>query len=140
MVARVALYAGLLALPFWLAAGSDASHAEQAAPMGNKGFTASKTTTVDLGPEIEGMAGRQLRLRVLTIEPGGHIGIHTHKDRPSVVYFIQGTDTVTFGDGASKTFHPGNTTKATKDTTHWHRNDGKENVVLIAVDVFHPAK
>jgi hypothetical protein len=42
----------------------------QDAPKDNKGYTASKTTAVDLGPEFEAMAGRQL---VLTIEPGGHI-------------------------------------------------------------------
>jgi|SRR5690348_12013644 len=110
------------------------------APKGNQGFTASKTTTVELGPEIEGMAGHQLRLRVLTIQPGGHIGVHSHKGRPAVVYFVQGTDTVFNADGTSKTFHPGDTSKATKDTTHWHRNVGKDDVVLIAVDVFKPAK
>jgi len=109
-------------------------------PKDNTGFTASKTTIVDLGPEIEGMTGRQLRMRMLTIEPGGHIGLHSHKDRPAVVYFMQGTDTVTSADGSSKTFHPGDTSAATKDTAHWHHNDGKDNVVLIAVDVFKTAK
>jgi quercetin dioxygenase-like cupin family protein len=110
------------------------------APKGNKGFTVPKSQVVDLGKEIEGMAGRQLRMRVLKIEPGGHIGIHSHKDRPAVVYFLQGTDTVIGSDGSEKTFHPGDMSGATKDTTHWHRNDGKDDVVLIAVDVFHPAK
>jgi len=110
------------------------------APKDNKGFTTSKTVAVDLGPEIEGMTGRQLRMRVLTIEPGGHIGLHSHKDRPAVVYFLQGTDTVISADGASKTFHAGDTSSATKETTHWHRNDGKDNVVLIAVDIFNMPK
>lgn len=116
------------------------ANADNAAPKDNQGFTASKTTVVDLGPEIDGMAGRQLRLRVLTIQPGGHIGLHSHKNRPAVVYFVQGTDTVINADGAVKTFHPGDTSAATKDTTHWHRNDGKDAVILIAVDVFKPAK
>src|SRR3546814_20163373 len=50
--------------------------------------------TVDLGPEIEGMAGRQLRMRMVTIEPGGVFGpIHDHKDRPGIVYILQGTIT-----------------------------------------------
>lgn len=114
--------------------------AEEAAPKDNKGFTASKTTVVNLDSEIDGMNGRQLRLRMLTIAPGGHIGIHSHKDRPAVVYAVQGTDTVTLADGTSKTLHPGDTSSATKDTTHWHRNDGKDDVILIAVDIFHPAK
>jgi quercetin dioxygenase-like cupin family protein len=112
---------------------------EDTAPKGNKGFTASKTTVVDLGPEVEGMAGRQLRMRMLTIEPGGYIGIHSHKDRPAVVYAMQGTDEVGLADGGKKVLHPGDTSTATKDTTHYHRNIGKDNVILIAVDIFHPA-
>jgi quercetin dioxygenase-like cupin family protein len=114
--------------------------AAEEAPKDSKGFTTSKTVAVDLGPEIEGMTGRQLRMRVLTIEPGGHIGLHSHKDRPAVVYFLQGTDTVISADGTSKTFNAGDTSTATKDTTHWHRNDGTDKVVLIAVDVFNIAK
>jgi quercetin dioxygenase-like cupin family protein len=120
-----------------VASGAQLGNAEEP-PKGNKGFTASKTTVVELGPEIEGMAGRQLRLRLLTIEPGGHIGIHSHKDRPAVVYLVQGTDTVGLADGTTKTLHPGDTSSANKDTMHWHRNDGKDNVLLIAVDIFKP--
>jgi quercetin dioxygenase-like cupin family protein len=129
----------LLAVAIVMGWGANIAGAEDA-PKGNKGFTASKTTTVELGPEIDGMVGRQLRMRVLTIEPGGYIGIHSHKDRPAVVYFMQGTDEVGLADGTTKILHPGDTSTATKDTTHYHRNVGKDNVVLIAVDVFHPKK
>jgi len=49
-----------------------------------KGVTVKLLATVDLGPEIEGMAGRQLRMRMVTFEPGGVFGpIHDHKDRPA---------------------------------------------------------
>ena len=110
------------------------------APKGNEGFTASKTTVVELGPEIEGMAGRELRMRMLTIKPGGYIGIHSHKNRPAVVYFMPGTDEVGLADGSKTTKHPGDTSTATGNTTHYHRNIGKDDVVLIAVDVFQPKK
>ena len=54
---------------------------EQVAPE-TKGVTVKLLATVDLGPEIEGMAGRQLRMRMVTIEPGGVFGpIHDHKGR-----------------------------------------------------------
>jgi hypothetical protein len=46
---------------------------EQAAPE-TKGVMAELLATVDLGPEIEGMAGRQLRMRMVTIEPEGVLG------------------------------------------------------------------
>jgi hypothetical protein len=41
---------------------------EQVAP-GMKGVVVKMLAAVDLGPEIEGMAGRQLRMRMVTIEP-----------------------------------------------------------------------
>jgi quercetin dioxygenase-like cupin family protein len=127
-------------LMFSIAATTQMASSEDAAPKGNKGFTASKTTVVDLDSEIEGMAGRQLRMRMLTIEPGGYIGIHDHKDRPAVVYFMQGTDEVGQADGSKKIMHPGDTSTATHNTTHYHRNVGNDNVILIAVDIFHPTK
>src|SRR5712672_2789148 len=105
MTTRNIAYA-LLASAMILGCGAKIADAQDA-PKDNKGYTASKTTVVELGPEIEGMAGRQLRLRLLTIEPGGHIGLHSHKDRPAVVYFMQGTDTVIRDDGTSQTLKPG---------------------------------
>ena len=136
--ALVALLLGFLTCTFGtstLATGSQA-----APPKDNKGFTAKVVQTVDLGPEIAGLAGRQLRMRTLTIEPGGYIGLHSHKDRPAVVYDLSGNDTVIAEDGAVKMLTPGHSSTATKGTTHWHRKDGTAPVVLLAIDVFHSSK
>src|SRR6476619_6853735 len=89
--------------------GVNIARAEDA-PKDNKGYTTGKTTVVDLGPEIQGKAGCQLRLRVLTIARGGHSGLHSDKERPFVVYFMEGTDTVTRQDGTSQTFLLGDDT------------------------------
>jgi hypothetical protein len=49
---------------------------------------------VDLTGEIEGLAARELRMRMVTIEPGGVFGpLHDHIDRPGTVYVLQGTIT-----------------------------------------------
>ena len=109
MVPRLAIGAILVAS---VLSGIQIAYSEDSTPTGNKGFAASKTTVVDLGPEIEGMAGRQLRMRLLTIEPGGYIGVHSHKDRPAVVYLMQGTDEVGTADGGKKMMHPGDTSTA----------------------------
>jgi quercetin dioxygenase-like cupin family protein len=62
---------------------------EQATPA-TKGVTVELLSALDLGPEIEGMAGRQLRMRRVTIEPGGVFGpVHDHRDRPGMVYILQ---------------------------------------------------
>jgi quercetin dioxygenase-like cupin family protein len=137
MTSRQIAYA-VLSSVFVLGCGFDLARAADA-PKDNKGFTASKVTVVDLGPEFPGAAGLQLRLRMLTIAPGGHIGLHNHKERPAVVYFMQGTDTAIRDDGTSQTFKPGDTTGEPGATIHWHRNDGQDPVILIVADVLKAA-
>jgi len=121
--------------------GCAATSRAEDAPKENKGYTTPKTVTIDLGAEIPEMKGWQLRLRELRIEPGGHIGLHSHKDRPATVIFDQGTDTVTNEDGSSKTFHPGDTTAEGVKTIHWHKNAGTDAVVFFTADLVKtPAK
>ena len=66
MKRRNVVYTVLLALIFLLGCGQNAANSQQAAPKDNKGFKATVKQVVDLGPEIEGMQGRQLRMRLLT--------------------------------------------------------------------------
>jgi len=108
---------------------------EQKAPE-TKGVTVKLLATVDLGPEIEGMAGRQFRMRMVTIEPGGVIGpIHNHKDMPGLVYILQGTIT-DHRNGAAKEYGPGVGWPEDKNTTHWLENKGTITAVEISVDIF----
>jgi len=116
------------------------ANAEEIAPTSHQGFEAAVLQSLDLGQEIEGLEGRQLRLRKLSLEPGGHIAVHSHKDRPAVAYILQGTTTVTFADGTSKRFSAGDSISADGNTTHWHRNDESEPMVLVTVDVFNAAR
>ena len=134
------LLCSAFAVVFLLGGIPQLAYSQQTAPKENKGLKLTKKQSVDLAPEIAGMEGRELRMQMVTIDPGGHIRLHDHKDRPAVSYFLQGTDTVTFGDGTTKVFHPGDTAFADKNTLHWHRNDGKEPVVFVIVDVFHKTK
>ncbi|TNF91575.1 MAG: cupin domain-containing protein [Gammaproteobacteria bacterium] len=112
----------------------------QGAPANNKGFETIKKQTVDLGSEIPGMESRQLRIRLLTIEPGGHIKVHSHKNRPAAFYVIQGATTIIYGDGTVKRFPAGTMGYANKNTVHWHRNNEKEPAVFVAADIFQSEK
>jgi quercetin dioxygenase-like cupin family protein len=101
-----------------------------------KGVTVRQLAALDLGPEIDGMAGRQLRMRMVTIEPGGVIGpIHDHKDRPGMVYILQGTIT-DHRNGLAKEYGPGAGWPEDKNTTHWLENRGTTVAVEISVDIF----
>ncbi len=107
---------------------------EQEAPE-TKGVTVKLLSTVDLGPEIEGMAGRKLRMRMVTIEPGGVIGpIHDHKGRPGVVYILQGSIT-DHRNGVAKDYGTGLGWPEDRNTTHWLENRGTTLAVEISVDI-----
>jgi quercetin dioxygenase-like cupin family protein len=100
-----------------------------------KGVKVEQLAAVDLGPEIEGMAGRQLRMRIVTTEPGGVLGpVHNHKDRPGVVYILQGTIT-DHRDGVAQEYGPGVGWPEDKNTTHWLENRGTTPAVEISVDI-----
>ncbi len=100
-----------------------------------KGVTVNLLATVDLGPEIEGMAGRQLRMRLVTMEPGSVFGpIHDHKGRPGTVYILSGSIT-DHRDGVATEYGPGVGWPEDGNTTHWLENRGAIAAVEISVDI-----
>jgi len=100
-----------------------------------RGVTAELLATVDLGLEIEGMAGRQLRMRMFTFEPGAVFGpMHDHEDRPGLVYFLHGRIT-DHRDGTATDYGPGLGWPEDRNTTHWLENRGAAPAVEISVDI-----
>ena len=107
---------------------------KQATPE-TKGVTVTPLAALDLGPEIEGMAGRQLRMRMVTFEPGAVFGpLHDHIDRPGIVYILQGTIT-DHRNGVAKEYGPGVGWPEDKNTTHWLENRGTTPAVEVSVDL-----
>jgi quercetin dioxygenase-like cupin family protein len=107
----------------------------QAPPSENKGVTIGKPTSIDLVSQVGSIQGRVLRVRVITVEPGGVIGLHSHKDRPAIAYIIQGTLTE-HRDGVVSMHHAGESWSVGSEVTHWEENQGSEPLVLIAADIF----
>ena len=107
---------------------------EQVAPE-SRGVAVEVLTTVDLGGEIEGMDGRHLRMRMVTIEPGGIFGpIHNHEGRPGTVYVLQGTIT-DHRNGVATDYGPGVGWPEDRNTNHWLENRGTISAVEISVDI-----
>ena len=107
---------------------------EEAVPE-TRGITVQLLSTVDLGPEIEGMAGRQLRMRMFTFDPGAVFGpLPDHKGRPGTVYILQGTIT-DHRDGVATDYGPGVGWPEDSNTTHWLENRGSVPAVEISVDI-----
>lgn len=107
---------------------------DQAAPK-TTGVTVELLAVVDLGAEIEGMQGRELRMRMVTISPGGVFGpVHDHRGRPGVVFVLAGSITDHRG-GISTEYGPGVGWPEDRNTVHWLENRGAVPAVEISVDV-----
>jgi quercetin dioxygenase-like cupin family protein len=107
------------------------------APSETRGVTEKQLSSVDLGPEIQGLAGRRLRMRLITIDAGGATVIHTHDGRPGTVYILSGKIT-DHRDGKATEYGPGLGWPEDKSTTHWIENRGTAPAVEISVDIFQP--
>ena len=95
------------------------------APAATPGVTVTNLATVDLGREIEGMAGWRLRMRMVTMEPGAVFGpIHDHRGRPGTVYVLEGTITDHRDDGTTE-YGPGPGWPEDRTTLHWLENRGR---------------
>ena len=107
---------------------------EEVAPQ-TRGVETKLLATVDLAGEIEGMAGRELRMRLVTIEPGGVFGpVHDHIGRPGLVYVLQGTITDHRG-GVATDYGPGVGWPEDRKTLHWLENKGTTTAVEVSIDI-----
>lgn len=82
--------------------------------------------------------GRQLRLRIVTIDPGGVVAVHSHRGRPTVAHLVNGVLTER-REGDWTEAHPaGNSWTEGRDVTHWAENRETVPAVIVAADVFKP--
>ncbi|WP_221766433.1 cupin domain-containing protein [Sphingomonas ginkgonis] len=128
------------------AGGSPAPAATCAAPGGNplsqaptspKGVTDTVLSSVALGPEI-GVDGRQLRTRRLVVQPGGIVPLHSHKDRPALIYTMSGAITeYSSACGKPIEHRAGDISREAEGLSHYWVNHGKVAAVLLSSDVYH---
>jgi quercetin dioxygenase-like cupin family protein len=106
---------------------------------GTSGVEVTVLATVDLAGEIEGLAEYQLRMRLVTMEPGGTFGpLHDHAGRPGAVYVLQGTIT-DHRDGVATDYGPGVGWPEDRHTLHWLENRGATPAVEVSVDIVRKA-
>jgi quercetin dioxygenase-like cupin family protein len=73
-----------------------------------------------------GIEGFILRMRAVTVEPGGHILEHSHATAPGLVKMVSGTWIEGHPDGREITYRAGDDVALPedKDTVHWIYNRG----------------
>ena len=104
-------------------------------PTQSRGSSSVALRSLDLTDEIDSVAKRPLRMRKVTLEPGGVLGLHSHKDRPAVSYFLRGSVTYHQEGKPDVVVNPGDGIAEGKATTHWAENRGTVPAVWIAVDI-----
>jgi quercetin dioxygenase-like cupin family protein len=94
-------------------------------------------TTTDLSKEKVALKDRLFRFRRLDVKPGGIVPWHSHDNRPAMIYIVKGTVTEYASTCAAPIVHKaGDVSPERLGTSHWWRNTGKEDAVLISVDIF----
>jgi quercetin dioxygenase-like cupin family protein len=110
------------------------------APTMPKGVTDTVIGSVDLGPEI-GVGGRLLRTRRLVVQPGGIVPLHSHKDRPALIYTLSGSITeYSTACGKPIEHKAGDISREADGLSHYWVNHGKVPTVLLSSDVFNNSK
>jgi quercetin dioxygenase-like cupin family protein len=103
-----------------------------------KGLTDTVLSAIDLAKTGAQFAGYQIRIRKLTIEPGGVVPWHSHSARPSNIYIISGAITEYRSSCAIPIEHrEGDVIPEFGAISHWWRNNTDKTMVLISADLFH---
>jgi quercetin dioxygenase-like cupin family protein len=102
------------------------------------GVTDTVIASIDLAPKGGDFAGQLLRMRRLTIEPGGIVPWHEHSERPANIYILSGTIEEYRANCAVPIVHKAGDVAMEfgKGFAHWWKNTGTEPVVLISADIF----
>jgi quercetin dioxygenase-like cupin family protein len=92
--------------------------------------------SIDLAPLGNGLAGRKMRMRKLTIQPGGIVPWHSHEARPANIYVISGSITEYRSTCAVPIEHKaGDVTAEFGPLAHWWKNNTDKPTVLISADI-----
>ncbi|NOT25152.1 MAG: cupin domain-containing protein [Acidobacteria bacterium] len=125
-------FAFLLVFGFGYAAG------QRQAPTADSGRQDELLRSLDLTNEMSSTAGRPLRMRKVTVQPGGVLALHDHVDRPAITYLLQGQMTYHPAGMPPVVVNPGGGFAEGRTTTHWAESTGNVPAVWIAVDIPRP--
>jgi quercetin dioxygenase-like cupin family protein len=127
------LIASIITVVFAFCAGYAAG--QRGAPTQTVGQSEELLRSIDLSNEMDTTKGRTLRMRKITLQPGGVLATHNHVDRPAVTYLLQGQMTYHQEGRSNVVANPGDGFAEGRATTHWAESTGKNPAVWIAVDI-----
>ncbi|MBN2494216.1 MAG: cupin domain-containing protein [Deltaproteobacteria bacterium] len=98
-------------------------------------FHADVLRMTPLEGEIPRVEGASLRMRLITLEPGGHTPFHVHRDRPGIVYVIAGSIVNHEQGKPPKRVAAGEIFYETQGYAHFIENTGAVSATLVSADI-----
>ena len=108
---------------------------QQSAPNDYKLVSEDVLAKIDLAKEIDSVEGRELRLSSAVIAPGGHVGLHSHRGDPTIVYMLSGVLTNHHDDGTTEEFHADEAFAEYGPRSHWVETKGSAPVRFIVANI-----
>lgn len=123
-------------------AGKMKEGAVTSGPMAPAGVTDTVIGSIDLTAKGGDFKDQLLRLRQLTIAPGGIVPWHEHSTRPANIYVLSGTIEEYRANCSVPIVHKAGDVAQEfgMGFAHWWKNTSSEPVVLLSADVFNNAK
>ena len=122
-------------------AGKSTANALANAPSAPVGVTDTELASVDLSKENVRLDQRRLRLRHMTIAPGGIVPLHSHEDRPALIMVNSGEIYENSSKCAVPILHKaGDVAREYLGTKHWWKNSGTQPVDLTIGDIVNDKK
>jgi quercetin dioxygenase-like cupin family protein len=111
------------------------------APSAPVGVTDTELASIDLAKENVKLDQRRLRMRHMTIAPGGIVPLHSHEDRPALIMVTSGEIVENSSKCAVPILHKaGDIARESLGTRHWWRNAGTQPVELTIADIVNDKK
>ena len=105
------------------------------------GVVDTELASIELGQENVKLDQRRLRLRHMTIAPGGIVPLHSHEDRPALIMVNAGEIYEYSSKCAVPILHKaGEVAREFMGTKHWWKNTGTQAVDLTIGDIVNDKK
>lgn len=111
------------------------------APTAPVGIVDTELAAIDLGQENVKLDQRRLRMRHMTIAPGGVVPLHSHEDRPALIMVNSGEIYENSSKCAEPILHKaGDIARESLGTRHWWKNSTTMPVELTIADIVNDKK
>ena len=105
------------------------------------GVVDTELASIELGKENVKLDQRRLRLRHMTIAPGGIVPMHSHEDRPALIMVNSGEIYEYNSKCSVPILHKaGEVAREFMGTKHWWKNTGTQAVDLTIGDIVNDKK